>query len=115
MEAESFVFTQHQPARPSVGELREVTMFAELEDRVLHSLSEIAESHVFEAGHRLYAQGDMDAPLCLLTSGQISSFRTAPDGTITVVDVVQPSGHAGLQSILTQLPALIGVETVAPS
>ena len=51
----------------------------------------------------------------VLISGQISSFRTTPDGTVTVVDVTQPSGHAGLQAILAQLPALVGVQTVAPS
>ena len=42
-------------------------------------------------------------------------FRTAPDGTVTVVEVLQPSGHAGLATTLTQLPALTGAETVASS
>ena len=101
--------------RPSIAELRDVEMLRDLEDPVLERLSAIAESHQFEAGRRLYAQGDVDVPFCLLISGQISSFRTARDGTVTVVDVTQPSGHAGLQAILTQLPALTGVETVAPS
>ncbi len=48
-------------------------------------------------------------------SGQLSFFRTAPDGTVTVVDVVHPSGHTGLQAVLTQMPVLTGVEVVSPS
>jgi CRP-like cAMP-binding protein len=104
-----------EPRRPDVADLRAVEMFQGLEDRVLERLAAISEAYVFEAGHRLYRQGDLDAPFCLLISGQISSFRTAPDGTVTVVDVTQPSGHTGMQGILTQLPTLVGVETVAQS
>jgi CRP-like cAMP-binding protein len=115
MQRESDVNSQQGTNRPAIGELRDVAMFEGLEDRVLGRLAAIAEWHVFEAGHRLFAQGDVDAPFCLLISGQISSFRTTPDGTVTVVDVTQPSGHAGLQAILAQLPALVGVETVALS
>jgi CRP-like cAMP-binding protein len=106
---------QPEVSRPTLTELRDVAMFAGLEDRVLQSLAAIAESRVVESGVRLYGQGDMDVPFCLLIDGQISSFRSAPDGTVTVVDVTQPSGHTGLQAILTHLPALTGVETVARS
>jgi CRP-like cAMP-binding protein len=101
--------------QPTIVQLREVAIFADLEDKVLERVAAIAEARVVEAGSRLYTQGQLDVPFCLLLSGQISSFRTAPDGTVTVVDVTQPSGHAGLQAVLTQLPALTGVETVATS
>jgi CRP-like cAMP-binding protein len=101
--------------RPTIAELRAVSIFSRLDDRILERVAEIAESRVVETGGRLYAQGDLDVPFCILISGQISSFRTAPDGTVTVVDVTQPSGHAGLQTMLTRLPALVGVETVAKS
>jgi CRP-like cAMP-binding protein len=100
---------------PTIAELRDVAMFAELEDRVLERLAAIARLCLLESGIQLYGQGDLDVPFCLLLSGQMSSFRTAPDGAVTVVDVVQPSGHCGLQTILTRLPALTGVVTVAPS
>ena len=45
-------------------------------------------------------------------SGQISTFRTTPDGTVTVIDVIRPPGHLGLQALLSRLPALTGAETV---
>jgi CRP-like cAMP-binding protein len=115
MEGQQEVGGYRNTSRTTVTELREVAIFLGLEDRVLQRIADIAESRVFEAGHRLFGQGDLEAPFCLLISGQISSFRTAPDGTVTVVDVTQPSGHSGLQGLLTQLPALVGVETVAPS
>ncbi len=115
MERQDDIATQHEPARPSIAQLREVTIFAGLEDRVLDGLAAISELRVFEAGARLYAQGDRDIPFCVLLAGQLSFFRTAPDGTVTVVDVVQPTGHTGLQAVLTQMPVLTGAETVAPS
>jgi CRP-like cAMP-binding protein len=115
MERQSDVTSQLEVKRPTVAELRGVAIFARLEDRILERVASIAEARTVEAGRRLFAQGDLDVPFCILISGQISSFRTAPDGTVTVVDVTQPSGHAGLQTMLTQLPALVGVETVATS
>jgi len=115
MERQAEFTSQNTPNRPAVADLRDVPMFLGLEDRVLERLATIAEARVVDAGTRLQAQGEMDGPFCVLLSGQISSFRTAPDGTVTVVDVVQPSGHCGLQAILTQLPALTGIETVATS
>jgi len=115
MQSQTDVTGQDDTVRPTVAELREVTMFAELGEPILERLSGIAEARVLEAGTRLYRQGDLDVPFCLLLAGQISSFRTAPDGTVTVVDVTQPRGHAGLQAILTRLPALTGIETVATS
>jgi CRP-like cAMP-binding protein len=95
--------------------LREVTMFAGLDDRVLTRLALISELRSCAPGQMLYGQGDRNVPFCILVSGQISFFRTAPDGTVTVVDVANQSGHAGLQVVLTQLPSLGGAEIVAPS
>jgi CRP-like cAMP-binding protein len=115
MERQSDGTSQQDVKRPTVAELRDVSIFARLEDRILEHIAAIAESRIVETGRRLYAQGDLDVPFCILISGQISSFRTAPDGTVTVVDVTQPSGHSGLQTMLTQLPALVGIETVATS
>jgi len=101
--------------RPDVTGLREVTIFATLDDQLLARLAAIAEIRGYESGARLYEQGALGVPLAILVSGQISFFRTAPDGTVTVVDVVQPSGHIGLQAVLTQMPVLTGAEAVAPS
>src|SRR5580704_6709575 len=115
MEPQSDTSIPQEIKRPAISDLRDVAMFARLEDRVLERVAEIAESRVVEMGRQLYAQGDLDVPLCLLISGQISSFRTAPDGTVTVVEVSQPSGHAGLQTLPTRLPSLVGVETVSRS
>lgn len=95
--------------------LRGLSIFAGMEDRVFDALAAIAVYRTVQPGERVYQQGDTDNPFCLLISGQISVVRSAPDGTVTVVDVVQPTGHFGLPSVLTQLPALTGIEAVAPS
>lgn len=95
--------------------LRGVTIFEGVEDRIVDQLAAIAECHTVAAGERIWLQGDTGTPFCLLIAGQISVFRTAPDGTVTVVDVVQPSGHFGLSGVLTQMPALTGLEAVMTS
>ena len=101
--------------RPTTIQIREADIFTGLDEQVLERIVLIAETRVFDAGIRLFNQGDLHPPLCILIGGQVSMFRTAPDGTVTVVEVLQPSGHVGLATILTQLPALTGAETVAPS
>jgi CRP-like cAMP-binding protein len=101
--------------RPAIDQLRDTAIFGGLEDRVLDRLAAISEQRGLEAGARLYAQGELDIPLCIVISGQLSFFRTAPDGTVTVVDVVPASGHTGLQAVLTQMPVLTGVEAVSLS
>jgi CRP-like cAMP-binding protein len=115
MDPRQDVTNEHGPMPPSIAQLRDVAIFAGLEDRLLERLGAISELRQFDAGTRLYAQGAQNIPFCVLLSGQISFYRTAPDGTVTVVDVVQPSGHTGLQAVLTQMPALTGVEAVAAS
>lgn len=104
-----------QPERASVAQLRGLPIFADLEDRLLDRLAAVSELKSFDAGTRVCAQGDPNVPMCILLFGQMSFFRTAPDGTVTVVDVVHPNGYTGLQSVLTQMPMLTGVEAVAPS
>ena len=101
--------------RPTTVQIREADIFTRLDERVLDRITLIAEARVFETGTVLFNQGDLNPPFCILIGGQVSMFRTALDGTVTVVEVLQPSGHAGLATILTQLPALTGAETVAPS
>ncbi len=115
MDMQQEITSQGSLRRPLGAELREVAIFARLEDRVLDRLAAIAESRVYEAGTRLYQQNDAGNPFVILVRGQLSFFRTAPDGTVTVVDVIQPSGHAGLQGVLTQMPVMTTAETVAAS
>jgi CRP/FNR family transcriptional activator FtrB len=103
------------PDRPSIALLRDGTIFSGLGDKVIDRLANISEVREFAPDSLLYGQGDRDIPLCILISGQIAFFRTAPDGSVTVVEVTHPTGHAGLQAVLTQLPALTGARVVSPS
>jgi CRP-like cAMP-binding protein len=115
MQCQAEIIGQVEPERPSVAQLRGMPIFADLEDRVLDRLAAMSELRSFETGTKVCAQGDLDVPFCIVVSGQMSFFRTAPDGTVTVVDVVHPTGYTGLQAVLTQMPVLTGVEAVAPS
>jgi CRP-like cAMP-binding protein len=114
-EPQAEAVVRADPERASIAQLRGMPIFADLEERVLKRLADVSELRTFEAGSRVFAQGELDVPFCILLSGQMSFFRTAPDGTVTVVDVVHPTGYTGLQAVLTQMPVLTGVEAVAPS
>jgi CRP-like cAMP-binding protein len=114
-EPQAEAIGQPVPERPSASQLRAMPIFADLEGRVVDRLAGISRLQNFDTGVRVFAQGDLDVPFCILVSGQMSFFRTAPDGTVTVVDVVHPNGYTGLQAVLTQMPVLTGVEAVAPS
>jgi CRP-like cAMP-binding protein len=115
LERQSDVIGRTEPERPSASQLRSMPIFANLEDRVLDRLAAMSVLRSIDTGSRLWAQGDLNVPFCILVSGQMSFFRAAPDGTMTVVDVVHPTGYTGLQAVLTQMPVLTGVEAVAPS
>jgi CRP-like cAMP-binding protein len=115
MQAQLEVISRNTAERPDIKLLRDLTIFAGLDERALYRLAAISEIRSIDTGTRLYAQGDLNIPFCIVVSGQMSFFRTAPDGTVTVVDVIAPFGHTGLQSVLTQMPVLTGVEAVAPS
>lgn len=93
--------------------LREAAVLAGLEDRILRSLAAISKVATYEAGARVFGQAEAEVPFVILLSGQISLYRTAPDGTVTVIEVVHAPGHAALQSVLTQLPTLIGADVVS--
>lgn len=104
--------TAADQARPDIAALRDLAVFSGLEDRVLERLARLAEARTLPPGTLLFEQGSSDVALHVLLSGQISTFRTTPDGTVTVIDVIRPPGHLGLQALLSRLPALIGAQTV---
>lgn len=111
---------QSHPASGSDGRAgiavpRNLPLFAGVEDRVFARLDVISELRECGPGVRIFTQDDVNPPFVAIVSGQISTFRTAPDGTVTVIDVLRAPAHAGLSAILTQLPQLMGAETVAPS
>ena len=94
---------------------RTLPLFAGLEERVFVRLDAIARAMNCAPGTRVLSQDNLDSPFVVLVSGQLSTFRAAPDGTVTVVDVLSGPAHAGLSAILTQLPILLGAEAVAQS
>ena len=115
MQRMTYSFLQNDPELLTPERMREGAIFSDLDDRVLERLVPISELRRVEADAPLFNQGDHNAPLFVLLSGQVSTFRTAPDGTVTVVEVIQSTGHVGLAAVLTQLPALTGAETVSAS
>jgi CRP-like cAMP-binding protein len=103
------------PDRPTIEAIRALPMFHEVADAVIARVAEIAHVRTLAPGEKLFVQGTSNMCLHLLVSGQISTFRTAHDGTVTVIDVVRPPGHLGLQGLPARLPSLVGAEAVSPS
>ena len=98
-----------------VAKLRLAAIFAGLDDHVLGRLAGCATPVTVEARTRLFSQNDADLPCHILLDGQIALSRTSQDNTVTVVDVIRPSGQVGLSASLTNLPALTHAETVTRS
>jgi CRP-like cAMP-binding protein len=101
--------------RPTTDAVRALPMFAEVDADVVARVADIAAYRTLEPGEKLFTQGTTDMGLHLLVSGQISTFRTAHDGTVTVIDVTRPPGHLGLQAVLARLPSLVSAEAVSTS
>lgn len=67
----------------------------------------------FEAGSRLIAEGDTDAPLYTLLSGWAFRFKTLPDGRRQILSLLLPGDFIGLQQRM-QATACHGVTALTP-
>ena len=68
---------RHAPVVP-----RTLPLFAGLEERVFVRLDAIARAMNCAPGTRVLSQDNLDSPFVVLVSGQLSTFRAAPDGDL---------------------------------
>lgn len=57
--------------KKNVAVLKQVALFAGLDDQTLEQLASISEIRSFKAGQQVYAEGEADAALFVIVSGKI--------------------------------------------
>jgi CRP-like cAMP-binding protein len=111
---------QHNPSpatpdRPDPGLLRQVPMFEQLDDQVLSRLGTVTEHACVGAGTELCREGDTARSLHVLLDGLVTLSTEAPNGRKAVVEVIRPTRHVVLATVLAKLPYAVTAEAIAAS
>ncbi len=95
--------------------LGKATLFSRLPEAILERLVPISEVMTVDAGAHICRRGDPATHLYVLAEGQVTLSNTAGNGTIAVVEVIQPTGHFILATMLARLPFVMDAHATAPS
>jgi CRP-like cAMP-binding protein len=103
------------PDRPSPALMREVPMFALLDDDVLTRLGAVTEHATVAEGTPLCREGDPAGALHILLDGMVTLSAEAPNGRKAVVEVIRPIRHLVLATVLARLPYAVTAQAIAAS
>jgi CRP/FNR family transcriptional activator FtrB len=103
------------PATLDPALLRQVPMFEQLDERGLARLATVTEHACVEAGTELCREGDTAKSLHILLSGLVTLSAEAPYGRKAVVEVIRPTRHVVLATVLARLPYAVTAEAIAES
>src|ERR1700730_3763777 len=103
------------PDRPDPGLLRQVPMFEQLDDQVLARLGTVTEHARVGAGTELCREGGTARSLHILLDGLVTLSAEAPNGRKAVVEVIRPTRHVVLATVLAKLPYAVTAEAIATS
>ena len=95
--------------------LREVPMFEQLDDHVLTRLGSVTEHARVEEGTELCREGDAANSLHILLEGLVTLSAEAPNGRKALVEVIRPTRHLVLATVLAKLPYAATAEAIATS
>lgn len=104
---------------PAVGEvlaaLRQVELFAGLDETVLQQIVSVARPREFDRGELLFVEGDVGDALLVLVSGSVTVFRTSADGERAALNVLEPPEVLGEIALLDGAPRSASVEATEPT
>ena len=95
--------------------LRQVELFAGLDERVLLQIAAVARPREFDRGELLFVEGDVGDALLVLVSGSVTVFRTSPDGDRAALNVLEPPEVIGEIALLDGAPRSASVEATEPT
>lgn len=95
--------------------LRQVELFAGLDDPVLHQIATVARPREFDRGELLFVEGDVGDALLVLVSGSVTVFRTSPDGERAALTVLEPPEVLGEIALLDGAARSASVEATEPT
>jgi CRP/FNR family transcriptional activator FtrB len=110
---------QHYPLpprdRPAPALLRTVPMFEQLDDQLLTRLGSVTEHACVNEGTELCREGDTARSLHILLDGLVTLSAEAPNGRKALVEVIRPTRHVVLATVLAKLPYAVTAEAIATS
>jgi CRP/FNR family transcriptional regulator, cyclic AMP receptor protein len=104
------------PAQGEVLEaLRQVELFAGLDERVLVQIAAVARPRAFDRGELLFVEGDLADALLVLVRGSVTVFRSSPEGERAALNVLEPPEVLGEIALLDGSPRSASVEATEPT
>jgi CRP-like cAMP-binding protein len=95
--------------------LRQVELFAGLDEAVLRQIASVARPREFDRGELLFVEGDVGDALLVLVQGAVTVFRTSPDGERAALTVLEPPDVIGEIALLDGAPRSASVEATEPT
>ncbi|MDP9100838.1 MAG: Crp/Fnr family transcriptional regulator [Actinomycetota bacterium] len=105
------------PPRPDevLASLRQVEIFAELDEQVLRKIATLALPRRYAKGELLFMEGDPGDCLIILVSGVVSVFRTSPSGERAGLAQLEPPDVLGEVALLDGQTRSASVEASTPT
>lgn len=101
--------------RLHAASLRRVPLFEQLDDDALTRLGTVTEHARVSAGTELCREGDTATSLHILLDGMVTLSAEAPYGRKALVEVIRPTRHVVLATVLARLPYAVTAEAIADS
>ena len=92
--------------------LGRVPLFAQLSERELDTLAQMARERRFAAGEAIVRQGEGGIGFYLLVEGRARVRRQTEDGTVRELDTVEVGDFFGELALLDEAPRVATVEAV---
>lgn len=95
--------------------LRQVELFAGLDEQVLARIASVARPRDFDRGELLFVEGDVGDALLVLISGSVTVFRTSAEGERAALNVLEAPEVLGEIALLDGAPRSASVEATEPT
>ena len=101
-------------ADPKIDFLRNVPLFAELDDHTLREISNAAVEQKWEAGQEIVRQGDTGVGMFVIRSGRVDIVQER-DGKQERIREIGPGGFFGDMALLDEFPRSATVRALEPT
>ncbi len=99
----------------TLGSLRQVELFAGLDERVLLEVAAVARPRHYDRGELLFVEGEVGDALLILISGSVTVFRTSAEGERAALNVLEAPEVLGEVALLDGAPRSASVEATEPT
>jgi CRP/FNR family transcriptional regulator, cyclic AMP receptor protein len=101
--------------RKYVETIKHVSLFSQLSDNELESISKISHANTFGKGHVVCQEGEEGDALYIIMKGKVKVCLYDENGREYILDVIGEGGFFGEMSLIDELPRSANVITLDPS